>query len=40
MAVFLQTEPEPPPPISGKAGSLEEAQAPFKRRYQKVKGGR
>jgi hypothetical protein len=34
---FLQTEPAPPP-NSGKAGALEEAQAAFKRRYQEVKG--
>jgi hypothetical protein len=34
---FLQTEPAPPP-NSGKADSLEEAKAAFKRRYQEVKG--
>jgi hypothetical protein len=34
---FLQTEPAPPP-NSGTAGSLEEAAAQFKRRYQEVKG--
>jgi hypothetical protein len=34
---FLQTEPAPPP-NSGKADSLEEAKATFKRRYQEVKG--
>jgi hypothetical protein len=33
---FLQTEPAPPP-NSGVAGSLEEAKAAFKRRYQEVK---
>jgi hypothetical protein len=34
---FLQTEPSPPP-NSGMAGSLEEAKAAFKRRYQELKG--
>jgi hypothetical protein len=34
---FLQTEPAPPP-NSGKAESLEEAKAAFKRRYAEVKG--
>jgi hypothetical protein len=36
---FLQTEPAPPP-NSGVAGSLEEAKAGFKVRYQQVKAGR
>jgi hypothetical protein len=34
---FLQTEPAPPP-NSGKADSLEEAKAAFKRRYAEVEG--
>jgi hypothetical protein len=34
---FLQTELAPPP-NSGKAGTLEEAKAAFKRRYSEVKG--
>jgi hypothetical protein len=34
---FLQTEPATPP-NSGKAGTLDEAKAAFKRRYQEVKG--
>jgi hypothetical protein len=33
---FLQTEPVPPP-NSGKADSIEEAEAAFKRRYAEVK---
>jgi hypothetical protein len=33
---FLQTEPAPPP-NSGKADTLEEAKAAFKRRYVEVK---
>jgi hypothetical protein len=36
---FLQTEPAPPP-NSGKADTLEEAKAQFKRRYAEVKGRR
>jgi hypothetical protein len=34
---FLQTEPAPPP-NSGKADTLDEAKAAFKRRYQQMKG--
>jgi hypothetical protein len=34
---LLQTELAPPP-NSGRAGTLEEAQTAFKRRYQEVKG--
>jgi hypothetical protein len=37
VAVFLQTEPTPPP-NSGKADTLDEAKADFKARYAEVKG--